>query len=35
MKEHARGLGCSRAEAREHLGRALEKVRARLEALDP
>jgi DNA-directed RNA polymerase sigma subunit (sigma70/sigma32) len=35
MKELARGLGCSRAEAREHLGRALEKVRARLEALDP
>jgi DNA-directed RNA polymerase sigma subunit (sigma70/sigma32) len=35
MKELARGLGCSRAEARDHLGRALGKVRARLEALDP
>jgi DNA-directed RNA polymerase specialized sigma24 family protein len=35
MKELARSLGCSHAEARDHLGRALDKVRARLVTLDP
>ncbi len=35
MKELARSLGCSHAEARDHLGRALDKVRSRLAMLDP
>jgi DNA-directed RNA polymerase sigma subunit (sigma70/sigma32) len=35
MKEVARSLGCSHAQARDHLGRALDKIRARLAVVDP